>query len=405
MDLHEKSLRVGAAAVVCALLLRLFAAGMPQQLLTQLANPENLALLLYLETGQGEMIVSNVEEEHLVYYVPKEYTEGKYSAFYNTVIDEEEYAVRSQEIRDTGIFLISLVPIRAMKEENNGVVWRMSLLYLCICVLVILGFIPLTGFVTKRLKLLQRQMEQASDGGICKIEVEENVMDEVGQLIVRYNEMAGKVEESLKVQYALGEEKTGAELKALQSQINPHFLYNTLDMINWMAQKNEMENIRDVVQAMSKFYRLTLSKGHDAVTIGDEIKMCDAYMEIQKRRYKGRINYEVEVEEEILEYRIPKITLQPFIENAIIHGINEKDEARGIIIVNGWMEDGRITLSVTDDGVGMDKNSNDKGTGSHYGMANIQKRLQLFYQEEIQILVESSLGVGTCIIINIPMKK
>ena len=196
-----------------------------------------------------------------------------------------------------------------------------------------------------------------------------------------------------------------AELDALQSQINPHFLYNTLDMINWMAQKDETDNIRDVVQSMSRFYRLTLSKGRDIVTIGDEIRMCEAYMDIQKRRYRGKILYEVEIDEEISPYLIPKITLQPFLENAIVHGINEKEDARGIVLLNGWLEDGRITLSVTDDGTGMRAEDKSKPhTGSHYGMDNIAQRLELFYGEKIPIVVESSPGIGTCIVINIPAK-
>ena len=198
-------------------------------------------------------------------------------------------------------------------------------------------------------------MIRVQGGEIKKIQVGREYHDEIGQLVTHYNEMADKMDELMQEQYALGQEKMGAELKALQSQINPHFLYNTLDMINWMAQKNETDNIRSVVQAMSGFYRLTLSKGHDIVTIADEVKMCDAYMEIQRRRYRGKILYEAEVDREILDCLIPKITLQPFLENAIIHGISEKEDGRGMVILNGWMEDGRITLSVTDDGPGMVK--------------------------------------------------
>lgn len=104
-------------------------------------------------------------------------------------------------------------------------------------------------------------------------------------------------------------------------------------MINWMAQKNETDNIRSVVQSMSSFYRLTLSRGQDIVSIGDEVRMCEAYMEIQRRRYRGRILYEAEVDGDILDCLIPKITLQPFLENAIVHGINEKEDARGAVIL------------------------------------------------------------------------
>lgn len=310
--------------------------------------------MMYLETAEGSLLASNVAEEELI-RLPLSYRSLSDREFREATLSEGRYFIRSQLIDKTNTYLVSMIPYQVMKKEILAVNTRMSLLYLLVCAGILLVMVPLT-------------------------------------------------KELMKEQYALGQEKTGAELKALQSQINPHFLYNTLDMINWMAQKNETDNIRNVVQAMSRFYRLTLSKGHDIVTIADEVGMCSAYMEIQKRRYKGRILYEAEVEEEIMKFLIPKITLQPFLENAIIHGINEKEDARGTVILNGWAEDGRITLSVTDDGTGIQKDAQKKsGAGSHYGMENIAKRLKLFYGEEIPIVVESSPGVGTCIIINIPI--
>ena len=252
--------------------------------------------------------------------------------------------------------------------------------------------------------MLKEQMLQIRMGNVCKME-ENRSRDEIGQLISNYNVMVDKVEALLKEQYILGQKKVEAELKALQSQINPHFLYNTLDMINWMSQKKETENIRSVVQAMSRFYRLTLSKGKDIVTIRDEVEMCGAYMEIQKRRYRGRIFYEAEVDEDILDCMIPKITLQPFLENAIIHGISENGDGRGMVILNGWMEDDRITLSVTDDGEGMKEADKKKShQGSHYGLSNIEHRLELFFGEKIPVQIESSPGIGTCVIINIPIR-
>ena len=270
--------------------------------------------------------------------------------------------------------------------------------------LVVMVMATMAKSITGRLKLLKEQMLRIQEGNICKME-EGPSRDEIGQLIGNYNVMVDQVVAGLREEYSLGQEKVEAELKALQSQINPHFLYNTLDMINWMSQKKESENIRSVVQAMSRFYRLTLSKGRDIVSIRDEVEMCEAYMEIQKRRYRGRICYEVEVDGDILDSLIPKITLQPFLENAIIHGINEKADGRGMVILNGWMEDGRITLSVTDDGEGMTQEDKKKShQGSHYGLSNIEHRLELFFGESIPVQVESSPGIGTCVIINIPIR-
>ena len=365
------------------------------------ANKEQV---FFLENAKGEVLATNAPAE-----IPEDLSlqlRGESAdSFHEVMTKNGPCLARSRKLDKHGTYLVSMIPMSVIRENSFVAAFRLGVGYLVICVAVTFAVIPLVSLLTRRLKMMGKQMEDSGDGSLHRIENVEDSDDEVGQLIRRYNEMVDRVEELLRKQYALGEEKKEAELKALQSQINPHFLYNTLDMINWMAKKNEAENIRDVVQAMSRFYRLTLSRGMDTITIGDEIRMCDAYMEIQKRRYKGKINYEVSVDEEVEQYLIPKITLQPFLENAIIHGINEKEEPRGTIHVCGFMEDNRITLSVTDDGVGMKEGQMGPGSGSHYGMKNIKKRLELFYQEEIPIQVESTPGIGTCIILNIPAKK
>lgn len=365
--------------------------------------------IMYLETAEGTLLASNIPEEELV-RLPLGERAVDDSRFVRMNFNGEEYLVCSRMMEKSGVYLISLISSSALEREIDAVNTGIRTVYVVISIFIVIAIFALTHSITRRILLLKGQMMQIQKGIIGKVEVEEKYNDEIGQLITHYNEMVGKVEELMQEQYFLGQQKTEAELKALQSQISPHFLYNTLDMINWMAQKSETDNIQNVVQAMSRFYRLTLNKGHDIVTIGDEVKMCEAYMEIQKRRYKGRILYEVEVDEEINQYLIPKITLQPFLENAIVHGINEKEDARGSVILNGWMEDGRITLSVTDDGNGMNVSDNvsDKKksySGSHYGMENIAQRLELYYGEKIPIQIESSLGIGTCIIINIPARE
>ena len=359
--------------------------------------------VLYLETADGTILASNVPEGELRRLPLRERSVSDHE-FRSVTVEEVSCYARSSRIEDSNVYLVSLIPKQAVRRGINVFSSNMAVVFLGISLLVLIVTGTMTKSVTARLKLLREQMLQLREGNICKVE-RGHSMDEIGQLIDNYNVMVDRVEELLKEQYALGQSKVEAELKALQSQINPHFLYNTLDMINWMSQKKESDNIRSVVQAMSRFYRLTLSKGKDIITIRDEVEMCDAYMEIQKRRYKGRICYEVEVDEEILGYLIPKITMQPFLENAIIHGINEKEGGRGRIILSGWMEEDRITLSVTDDGEGMTEDDKRKShQGSRYGMANIEHRLELFFGESIPVQIESSPGIGTCVIINIPMR-
>lgn len=362
--------------------------------------------IIYLEAEDGSILASNVGEEELN-RLPKGQRNIETEDFRTMTIDQESFLIRSQMVDATNAYLISMIPVSVMKEELTGINVRVWLMYLMASLLVLCAMIPLTKSVTKRLYLLKEQMLQIQEKGeLPKIALEQPGTDEIGQLITHYNQMTDRVGELMEKQYELGKEKMEAELKALQSQINPHFLYNTLDMINWMARKNETEYICNAVQAMSRFYRMTLSGGRDIVTIADEIRMCEAYMEIQQQRYRGRIFYETNIDEEILPYAIPKITLQPFLENAIIHGIIEKEDARGTVSLTGWLEDGRIYLSIMDDGKGMQpEEAGRKTSGSHYGMKNIASRLKLFYEEEIPIEIESSCGVGTCIIINLPMKR
>lgn len=360
---------------------------------------------IYMETVEGNLLASNMGED-AVTRVPLGQRNFGDKAFHTISLNGENCLVRSQLLDKTNIYLIFVVPENSMMKAVNRANAEIIVWYVLICVMILGFFFPLTKSVTRRMRLLKEQMMLLQAGVFQKITDQDDSSDEIGEIISKYNSMTDKVAELMEEQYAIGQEKIRIELKALQSQINPHFLYNTLDMINWMAQKSETENIRCVIQAMSDFYRLTLSKGQDVVTIGDEIRMCEAYMEIQKRRYRGRILYETEIEEDIKDYLIPKITVQPFLENAIIHGINEKEEPRGVVILSGWREEERIILAITDDGKGIvPQERMQTESGSHYGMKNIEKRLELFYGEKIPIQIESSPGIGTCIIINIPIRK
>jgi len=368
------------------------------ELKNMLINSEK-SQFFYLIKQDGTILVSNADKPDLSLPKIKDNNDGIFSKI---VIDEDDYYLRSSQIEGTDVYLISTIPRDMISKALNNMTLQMGMMYAIVSCLLIIMIYPLTKSITHRIKLLDHQIRRFKTGEMRELEIEIHT-DEIGRLITSYNYMVKRMDELMARQFILGQEKTGAELKALQSQINPHFLYNTLDMINWMAQKNETENIKEVIQAMSKFYRLSLSKGSDIISIGEEVKMCEAYMEIQKRRYKGRIRFEEELQEEILKYLIPKITLQPFIENAIVHGISEKEDGRGVVLLTGWMEDNYIHLSVTDDGNGMSQEAKGNSQGSQYSLINIEKRLSLFYGEKISIEVESSLGIGTCVSIHIPL--
>ena len=319
--------------------------------------------------------------------------------------EQGKFLIRRCEIDDTGIYLVSLVPY-----EYMGAIYKSFLFWVLggyFLILLLAAFY--ISFMSKRLtiplKKLAKSISTATVSGKLECLEIDSTEKEICTLVDAYNMLIQKIEILLKQQYSLGKEKQQAELMALQSQINPHFLYNTLEMVNWMAERNEKENVQTVIQKMSTFYRLVLSKGKDIVTIREELALCETYLTIQQMRFQGRIQYERDVDDEILDYLIPKITLQPFVENAILHGIIASIEGRGTLSINGWEEDGRIILAVMDDGAGMAEEDREKSNskGSHYGMKNIGLRLSVYYQEDIKIEVESTKGVGTCVSINIPM--
>ena len=313
-----------------------------------------------------------------------------------------EYYARMSEIGESGLLLYAVMPSDTIRGVFRKTGLFTAFLFIADCAVLLLAIWLISRSVSSRIRHLSKTVQKVQDGKLETLD-EEAGQDEVGQLIGNYNYMIRRIRKLLEEQYQLGQEKKEAELMALQSQINPHFLYNTLDMINWMASKNETENIRDTVLSLARYYKLILNKGRDIITIGLEIELCEAYIAIQQKRYRGKILFELDVEEQIRDCLIPKITLQPLIENAITHGIMEKSSGRGNILISGWEEDDDIFLSVTDDGVGMitGQEMEQKHKGSKYGLSNIETRLKLFYNMEKCITFESTQGIGACVSIRV----
>lgn len=356
-------------------------------------------------TQAGDVMTSNGAGHPLSVTLPAGNADGTFTL---RNFDGQDYYIAARELSDSGLYLLSLLPRSLTNQEVSVVRNRVLLSYLAIFLLMSMMLFPMTSRMILRIRQLGRQLAEVPTHGLKKLRPAVQ-QDEIGQLISAYNTMVDEMERMLATQYDLGRAKAGAELKALQSQINPHFLYNTLDMVSWMAKKQETDKIQLVMVSLSQFYKLTLSGGRDVITLEEELRLCDAYMRIQQLRWEGAIDYMVEADDELLIARLPKITLQPLIENAIKHGIMQRGEARGSIIISAVPEedrDGRwMTLSVLDNGVGMENSEEmlQKGSGSHYGMKNIEQRLALFYDTDIHIQVDSETGLGTCVSMTLPI--
>lgn len=326
----------------------------------------------------------------------------------DTHMENGAWLVRNKKLEEGGIALVSIVPRYILMQKSGKIIREMLIFYVVVCgisfVLLQFGARPFL----ERIRKLDTSMEAVDQGILEPISVPE-CRDELGRLTQRYNKMVEQIQYLLEEQYVLGKEKSEAQLYALQAQISPHFLYNTLDMMNWMAVKGETDNIRSVLSAMSRFYRMVLSRGAYIITIGEEIRMCQAYMEIQVMRKKKKLQFLLEVDEAVFPYLIPKITLQPLLENAVSHGIDEKDDGRGMVRLSGRLEGDEIILQVQDDGVGMDPKrmdemSSDDGK-THYGLSNVKTRLMIFYEKNAEVTCISAPGIGTTITLKFPKKE
>lgn len=364
----------------------------------------NPSQLIYVASATGELIASTGEAEYKEMHLPKPIDTGK--AFKKVTLENGEYLARGQKIGNTNLYLITVFSNSATTEAINSIRTQMLSIYLIISLIILVFIFPAARSITRRIFQLMNKMSQVRQGRMNQLDISPH-KDEVGQLISSYNYMIGSVQELLAEQFKLGQEKNEAELKALQSQINPHFLYNTLDMLNWMAQKGERENIQQVIYALSEYYKLILNKGEDFVTVRDEVRLSAIYIEIQMKRFKNRIQIEFDVDEEAMSCLIPKITLQPLVENAIIHGISEKPSGKGIIRITGAIVQGRLQLEVRDDGIGLHSEGREerKHKGSGYGIKNIEKRLELYFGLPGALRFSSPDGGGTCATIVVPVVR
>jgi len=235
--------------------------------------------------------------------------------------------------------------------------------------------------------------------------------DEVAVLSQGFNDMAGKMQELVDKVRDDEQKMRKADLRLLQEQINPHFLYNTLDTIVWLIECNEADQAVDMVVTLSDFFRIVLSKGKEFISIRMEEQHIRSYLQIQEARYSDIMDYRIAIDPSLYGYQIPKLTLQPIVENALYHGIKYK-RSPGMITVTGEMCDGRIYFTVCDDGAGMDEadllqlrediSKPCKETDRGFGLANVNERIRMYFGPEYGLTIDSTPGEGTKVTVMIP---
>lgn len=285
---------------------------------------------------------------------------------------------------------------------------------LFILLLIITGFLGffLTNSVMKPIRRLQYCMNQVEDENLTAYYDTKTSRDEIYELGLSYNKMLDKIAKLIDKIYEEQNQKRVAELVALQAQIKPHFLYNTLDNLKWMAKEHGAEDVARTITSLSSFFRIFLSNGQEQITIGDEFKHTKCYLDIQSVRYKEKLSYSIELEDEIKSLSTVKIIVQPLVENAIYHGIKPKS-GKGHISIKGIKAGQFIEITVADDGVGINENSlneliermKNMDSTKHFGMVNTLIRLKSVYGDNASIKVESRELEGTTVTIRLPIKE
>ena len=327
-----------------------------------------------------------------------------------TVYLDKIYYIKKRQIFNNNWMLIAMIPKNEIYAQS--IQTRYIFTVISIITVIMVSFISylLSNSYTQRINRLMEAMQKVQKGNLT-VEKEFFGYDEIGKLYHSFIYMANELKTLMHKQYIYGQMAKNSELKALQAQINPHFLYNTLDLINWEAMDHDAPEIAKIVRELATYYRLSLNNGQQFTTIKDELNHVKTYVEIENYHFDNAIKLTINIPEELLSLACIHIIIQPFIENSIMHGMGNSLLSQSCNIkINGKLDNKILLLTIQDDGVGMtpeqinnillNKNINKDMHG--YGINNINSRIILCYGEEYGLLFESCLNKGTTVTIKIP---
>lgn len=273
----------------------------------------------------------------------------------------------------------------------------------CVLIIFILGM-AFSRLFTRKIEMLTENMDQVNHGS-REVTVTSDAEDEVGVLIRSFRRMMGEIDRLISEVYENKIALKEFELKALTAQINPHFLYNSLSIINWMAIKSGQKEISKVTLDLSTFYRTALSKGEDMVTVENCIRNIEAYLSIQLVMHDNDFTVEWKIDSQVKAEKVPKLILQPVVENALEHGLDVKEEGDKILQLSFLDAGDAVLLRVEDNGMGMEQSVAESLVtyqAEGYGLKNVNDRICLLYGEEYKIRITSSVGKGTVVEMRIP---
>lgn len=347
---------------------------------------------------------------------PIVYPEGKDTETLAALSRQEEQELSEglmirRELDNCGWSVIGIVPQSDLTDNIRSIV--LMTILMCVILLLLSAFIivQVTDRIVRPIDALNQKMGQVAAGDLS-VRVEITRHDEIGTLMNRFNEMVKQIDGLVRREAENQKELRLTELKALQAQIKPHFLYNTLDSIIWMARAQDQEGVIQMVLSLTNFLKIGLSKGEEIIPLEQEIQHTASYLEIQGVRYRGKFVYTISVEDSVRACLTPKLIVQPLVENAIYHGMKLKRDLCHLKIWAGE-RDGYVAIDVVDDGVGMApataqalraalQGGMSGGQVNGYGVVNVNERIQIMYGPSFGITFETVPGEGCTFHITLP---
>jgi two-component system, sensor histidine kinase YesM len=361
---------------------------------------------LYIADSEGEMVYSPVNK--VVYRLPLDPLLNQPSAAIISVagVDYQVMAQRSPytDWRTIGVFSLA----ETLREVNLIRYWTYIIGGVTMILAVGTAYL-FASSIAKPVLDLRSLMKRVEEGDLS-VRFSGFHGDEIGELGLGFNEMIGRIQGLIDQVYAEQHSKREAELRILQEQIKPHFLYNALDTIQWMAQEHRVDDVVSMVGALSSLFRIGLSKGREFISLSSELEHVESYLHIQKMRYEDKFDYSIKCDPALGSRQVLRLTLQPLVENAIYHGIKER-RGHGTLSVEARLDGGDLVLTVADDGVGMSREALSQLLGSldtggpspgGYGIRNVHERIRLTFGKPYGLFFESVFGEGTVVTVRHP---
>ena len=367
----------------------------------------------YIYCNDESLMGERIKDDQLIQQI-NTFTQEESNQYFDYNLNNTKTLISCKKLQNTDWTVISMIPYsNLMSKTNNILVFTLVIIFLFILISIYVSWI-VSNSISYPLNKLMSAVKKVEKGNF-DIQVDESGEDEMTYLNVRYKQAIDEMDHLINELYKSRIAQQETQIKALKAQINPHFLYNTLETINSIAKIKKVDEITKIVQGLSSMFRYSMKSGVEMVTLGDEIENVRNYLSIMKVRFDDKLDFKISVDPSLYGYKMYKLILQPIVENAIHHGIEMK-KGKGTIRIQAVLEKNDLFITVSDDGVGMDGETlrrlnerlkqkdtfiEEKKKGG-IGIMNVNARLALYYKNNYQFVMDSALSVGTNVRIVIP---